>query len=55
MPLLDPTEALRSRQAAGEAVYADHWSLAGHAVIADVLTKWLQDYVARPAKSTEHH
>jgi hypothetical protein len=35
--LLDPTTALRNRQATGEPVYDDHWSPDGHEVIAQFL------------------
>ena len=35
--LLDPTKALRKRQAAGRPVYDDHWSPDGHEVIAEFL------------------
>ena len=37
IPLLDPTDALRIRLEAGEVVYDDHWTPAGHAVIAGAL------------------
>jgi hypothetical protein len=37
IPLLDPTAALAARNASGEAVYRDHWTPAGHEVIAKVL------------------
>lgn len=44
VPLINPTPALRARAAAGEAVYDDHWTLAGHEVIATVLTNYLRNY-----------
>lgn len=39
--LVDPTAALAARQQRGEAMYNDHWSPAGHAVVAEVLTEVL--------------
>jgi hypothetical protein len=37
LPLVDPTAALREAFAEGRAVYADHWTAAGHDVVAGVL------------------
>ena len=44
--LIDPTDALRARLKDGDAVYDDHWTPAGHEVIATVLAKYLNDYFA---------
>jgi len=42
LPLLDPSAALRRRMNAGEPVYDDHWSPAGHEVVAAELERELQ-------------
>jgi hypothetical protein len=39
--LLDPRERLREEDRAGRPTYDDHWSPAGHAVIASVMTERL--------------
>jgi hypothetical protein len=49
IPLIDPSNALARRMESGEAVYDDHWSPAGHEVVAGVLS----DYLARWAKERE--
>lgn len=50
IPLLDPSDALRARLEAGEAVYGDHWTPAGHAAIAALLAERLPAFLpARPA------
>lgn len=41
--LLDPTPDLRARLQAGDAVYDDHWTPAGHEVIARVTARKLQE------------
>jgi hypothetical protein len=47
LPLIDPGPALRRRLESGTAVYDDHWSPAGHEVVAEVLAThlagWLDD------------
>jgi hypothetical protein len=43
--LIDPSEALRKRLAEGEAVYDDHWTAAGHEVIAELLAQRLRKEV----------
>lgn len=40
IPLIDPSEALARRLAAGEPVYTDHFSPAGHDVVAGELAAW---------------
>lgn len=45
VPLIDPTNALRARAAGGDAVYADHWTPAGHDVIATVLANYLANHL----------
>ncbi len=47
LELIDPTAALGARRAAGEAVYDDHWTPAGHEVIASVLSAELEAYLRR--------
>jgi hypothetical protein len=47
LPLIDPTEALQRRLAAGDAVYDDHWSPAGHEVIAEVLAARLEEWLRK--------
>ncbi len=37
LPLVDPSAALREALAAGRQVYADHWTAAGHEVVAGIL------------------
>lgn len=44
IPLIDPGDALRTG-AAGAPMYDDHWSPAGHRVIAVLLTRWLEEYI----------
>ncbi len=41
--LIDPSAALRAELASGTSVYDDHWTPAGHAVIADVLAERLRN------------
>jgi hypothetical protein len=47
IPLLDPSDALEQRLEGGDSVYEDHWTPAGHEVIAvaleSFLTSWLRD------------
>jgi hypothetical protein len=43
--LLDPRDALRARLEAGEAVYDDHWTRAGHEAVADFLASRLAPYL----------
>jgi hypothetical protein len=45
IPLVDPSAALRSRLDAGTPVYDDHWSPAGHEVVAGVLTQFLDGWL----------
>jgi len=42
LPIVDPTGALREALANGREVYADHWTAAGHEVVAGVLADVLQ-------------
>jgi hypothetical protein len=51
LPLIDPSDALAARLAGGEAVYSDHFSAAGHEVIADELAAWLTANAAFPESS----
>jgi hypothetical protein len=44
--LIDPTEALRQHQTSTRPMYVDHWSPAGHAVIADVLAGPIREMLA---------
>jgi hypothetical protein len=46
--LLDPQPALRARMAAGEAVFDDHWTLAGHDAIARFLAAELPGLLPAP-------
>lgn len=39
LPMVDPTPALRQRLEAGDAVYGDHWTPAGHQVMAQVIAE----------------
>lgn len=48
--LLDPSDALRARLEAGDAVYDDHWTPAGHEVIADVLASYFTAIVSQPTR-----
>jgi hypothetical protein len=45
IPLIDPSDALRRRLGSGDAVYDDHFSPAGHEVVADVLSDRLEDWI----------
>lgn len=47
LPLLDPSAALKARLDAGDAVYDDHWSPAGHEVIAEALADSLEGRLRR--------
>jgi len=51
IPLIDPSAPLARRLASGEHVYLDHWTPAGHEVIAEVLDRYLEPDPpqARPA------
>ena len=46
IPLLDPSPALAARLAAGEHVYRDHWTPAGHEVVARELSAYLKRLLA---------
>ncbi len=46
IPLLDPTSALETRQRTGTLTYDDHWSPAGHEVIAEFLADSLCNWLA---------
>ena len=46
IPLLDPSSALAARLAAGDPVYRDHWTPAGHEVIAAELSAYLERMLA---------
>jgi hypothetical protein len=50
VPLLDPSDALRRRMNAGDPVYDDHWSPAGHEVVAGELARELEARLPRPAR-----
>jgi hypothetical protein len=41
--LIDPSEALRQHHTSSQPMYDDHWSPAGHAVIADVLAELVRE------------
>ncbi len=41
--LLDPTAAFLEKIAGDIAMYDDHWTPAGHEVVADLLAKWLAE------------
>ncbi len=43
IPVIDPTDALLARRNQGDAVYDDHWSPAGHEVVAAVVTGYLEE------------
>lgn len=45
--LIDPSDALRARLGAGEHVYGDHFTAAGHEVVSRVLAEALTPVVAR--------
>jgi hypothetical protein len=45
IPLVDPSEALREQLVAGRSVYDDHWTPAGHEVIATVLHEFLATWL----------
>jgi hypothetical protein len=49
LPLIDPSDALERRLEAGDAVYDDHWSPAGHEVVAGVLASRLDTWLRRDA------
>lgn len=44
--LIDPTEALRKHHTSDRPMYDDHWSPAGHAVIANVLAEPIREMLA---------
>lgn len=46
LPLVDPSEVLAARLRAGDAVYGDHWTESGHAVIARVIERDLRERLA---------
>lgn len=57
VPLVEPTAALAARLAAGDAVYGDHWTSAGHEVVARELATFLEAEVAKsppPAPGRPH-
>ncbi len=45
LPLIDPTSALRARLETGDAVYGDHWTPAGHQVMATVLARAIDEHL----------
>ena len=45
IPLVDPREAMAARLAQGTHVYDDHWTPAGHEVVAGVLAGYLEGYL----------
>ena len=45
VPIINPTDALRARNADGDAVYGDHWTPAGHNVVATALVDYLSNYL----------
>ena len=45
IPLIDPSDALKRRLEVGDAVYDDHWSPAGHEVVAEVLAARLDAWL----------
>jgi hypothetical protein len=47
IPLLDPRDALRARLDAGDAVFDDHWTRAGHEAVAGYLARALEPWLAR--------
>lgn len=49
IPLLDPSQALRTRLDAGASVYSDHWTPDGNAVLARFLADRLQEFL--PARA----
>jgi hypothetical protein len=49
--LIDPSDALRSRLERGDPVYDDHWSAAGHEVIAGQLAGDLEGWLQARARS----
>jgi hypothetical protein len=44
--LIDPTEPLRKHHTPHQPMYDDHWSPAGHAVVADVLAEPVREILA---------
>ncbi len=50
IPLLDPSEALEARLALGDSVYEDHWTPAGHEVIAGLLDRFLASRLSEGAE-----
>lgn len=51
LPLIDPSPALERRLERGDSVYEDHWTPAGHEVIASVLEQHLADWISTGARS----
>jgi hypothetical protein len=49
--LVDPTATFAARQRQGVPLYDDHWSLAGHAAVAEVLTDVLKDVLTDVLKT----
>lgn len=41
IPLLDPSKAILAARKKGIAVYGDHWTPAGHAVLTEFMSQWL--------------
>ena len=50
IPMIDPSAALRARMAAGDPVYGDHWTPAGHEEVARVLSDWLHRELGPPPR-----
>jgi hypothetical protein len=51
VPFIDPSDALRARMAT-EPVYEDHWTPAGHEVVAAVLADYLEPVLEETARAT---
>lgn len=45
IPLVDPSDALRRRMQTGGPVYDDHWTPAGHEVVSEVLSDYLERWL----------
>ncbi len=50
IPLIDPSAALERRLQAGDAVYDDHFSPAGHEVMSEVLAAGLEEWLRREGR-----